>query len=122
MKAGVLVLSEAMAKRITACMKACDGIPTGTLERYYGNQGGIDEALKENSLRDHASAVIEKNRLLEVLQQVVMLAQEVHDHWDKDRDAKVGKYLMALSGYLPGYDARTDEIHAAIAVCMRKSK
>lgn len=53
--------------------------------------------------------------LVTVLQDVVMLAEEMHTHWDNDRDAKVGKYLLALAGRLPGYDKRTDEIHAAIA-------
>ena len=57
----------------------------------------------------------ERDQLLAALQTVVTLANEVHGHWDNDRDAKVGKHLIALSGDLPGYDKRTDSIHAAIA-------
>jgi hypothetical protein len=53
--------------------------------------------------------------LLEALQEVVKLANQAHDHWDNDRDAKVGKILLALSGHMPRYDKRIDAIHAAIA-------
>jgi hypothetical protein len=45
------------ARRIVACVNACVGIPTETLDKYYGDQGGIDAALEETSLRDHISAV-----------------------------------------------------------------
>lgn len=53
--------------------------------------------------------------LLEALQNLSIVMQELHDHWDNDRDAKVGKILIALSGHLPRYDKRIDELHAAIA-------
>lgn len=53
--------------------------------------------------------------LLEALQKLAIVMREIHDHWDNDRDMKVGKCLLALSGQLPGYDRRIDEIHAAIA-------
>ena len=53
--------------------------------------------------------------LLEALQKLSIFTQEVHNHWDNDRDMKVGKCLLALSGLLPGYDKRVDEIHAVIA-------
>jgi hypothetical protein len=53
--------------------------------------------------------------LLEALKLVVTIASEAHDHWDNDRDAKVGKILIALSGHLPRYDKRIDELHAAIS-------
>lgn len=51
----------------------------------------------------------------QALDAIVDLAQEAHRHWDADRDAKVGKLLMALSGYSPGYDKRADALHAAMA-------
>lgn len=51
----------------------------------------------------------------QALDAIVDLAQEAHRHWDADRDAKVGKLLMALSGYSPGYDKRADALHATIA-------
>jgi len=57
----------------------------------------------------------ERDQLLEALQAVVALANQVYDHWDNDRDSKVGKHLLALSGHWPGYHKRTDSIHAAIA-------
>ena len=55
--------NNANARRLAACWNACDGIPTETLERYYGDQGGIDAALEEASLRDHAKAVQERDDL-----------------------------------------------------------
>lgn len=82
MKAGVLVLSEAMARRINACIKACDLIPTATLERYYGNCGGIDAALDEASLKDRLSVIAaQRDELLEAL-------QSVHQWMDKQADAQ----------------------------------
>lgn len=53
--------------------------------------------------------------LLEALKLVVTIASEAHDHWDNDNNVKVGKILIALSGHLPRYDKRIDEMHAAIA-------
>lgn len=65
---------------------------------------------------EHLYGLIEeRDQLLEALQAAVTLANQVHDHWDNDRDSKVGKHLLALSGHLPGYDKRTDSIHAVIA-------
>ena len=55
------------AKRIVACVNACTGIPTETLEKYYGDQGGIDAALEEASLRDHVNAVQQRNDLAEAI-------------------------------------------------------
>jgi len=43
------------------------------------------------------------------------MAKDAHGHWDEDRDAKVGKHLLALAGANKGYDKRADAIHAAIA-------
>lgn len=48
---------------------------------------------------------------LELMDGIVDLAVEAYDHWDNDRDAKVGKILRALAGLLPGYDARADAFH-----------
>lgn len=36
-------------------------------------------------------------------------------NWDAVQDAKLGKLLLALSGYVPGYDPRTDAVQAALA-------
>lgn len=44
---------------------------------------------------------------------IAALASEAYKHWDADHDMKVGKILKALSGALPGYDARADAFHAA---------
>jgi hypothetical protein len=53
--------------------------------------------------------------LFEALRCVVVMAREIHEHWDKDRDSKVGKHLAALSGYLKGYRQDYDALHALIA-------
>lgn len=50
-----------------------------------------------------------------VLAGVIELAKAAHAHWDADRDAKVGKILMALAGWNEGYDWRADALHAAAA-------
>lgn len=70
---------------------------------------GIDRKLADDTLISAAPD------LLEALEGVVLLAREMFEHWDSDRDAKVGKYLLAISGQRPGYDKRTDEILAAIS-------
>ncbi len=49
----------------------------------------------------------------DVLNGVVDLAKTAHGHWDADRDAKVGKILMALAGWNEGYDHRADAFHEA---------
>ena len=64
---------------------------------------------------DEKVVIAANAELLESLQEVVKLANQAHDHWDSDHDAKVGKILLALSGHLPRYDKRIDAIHAAIA-------
>lgn len=69
---------------------------------------------------NNAADEIERNRaaigeLVGVLKGGVEMATNAHVYWDADQDAKVGKHLIALSGGLKGYDARSDAIHAAIA-------
>ena len=64
---------------------------------------GLEELQRENAaLRD-------------ALQGAVSMAKDAHGHWDEDRDAKVGKHLLALAGANKGYDKRADAIHAALA-------
>jgi hypothetical protein len=46
---------------------------------------------------------------------LVQAARDAHEHWDADRDMKVGKLLMAMAGRLPGYRPNLDVAHAAIA-------
>ncbi len=53
--------------------------------------------------------------LLDALKMMVIIAREARIHWDNDRDVKVGKLLIALSGDLPNYDNRIPAIHSAIA-------
>jgi len=55
----------------------------------------------------------ENERLRGLLSRVLTIAAEAREHWDADRDMKVGKLLIALSGQLPGYRPNVDEIVAA---------
>ena len=52
--------------------------------------------------------------LEEALEFARLVAREAYEHWDNDNDSKVGKMLSALSGYLPGYMAKTDKISNAL--------
>jgi hypothetical protein len=45
----------------------------------------------------------------------VKAARDAHEHWDADRDSKVGKILAAMSGYLEGYRPDCTAIHEALA-------
>lgn len=58
-------LLDANARRIVACVNACEGIPTEDLERYYGAGGGIDAAMQEAALSAHLMAIKQRDRLLE---------------------------------------------------------
>ena len=100
--------SEANARRIVACVNACAGIPTDDLERCPS--GGLFH------LADMANEVVkQRDELLAALNDAVQIAKVAHEYWDRDQDSKVGKYLMALAGNLPGYSALTDGVHKAIA-------
>jgi hypothetical protein len=76
--------------------------------------GGNEDEGRQTALAN-ARLIAAAPDLLEALQEVVKLANQAHNHWDNDRDAKVGKILLALSGHMPRYDKRIDAIHAAIA-------
>lgn len=43
------------------------------------------------------------------------VAAEVAQHWDKGRDAKLGRMLFALDGEVRGYDARIDAFRDVLA-------
>ena len=61
---------EANARRLVACWNACEGIQTELLEHYYGDRGGLDAALDQASLRDHTTAVQQRDELLAALKMV----------------------------------------------------
>lgn len=48
---------------------------------------------------------------IEALKLMKNAADEAHRFWDSDKDAKVGKLLLSMAGYLPGYRIDMDEVH-----------
>ena len=98
--------AKANARRIVACVNACAGISTENLEDNI--------PVKELALR-YNETIRQRDELLAALNDAVQIAKVAHEYWDRDQDSKVGKYLMALAGNLPGYSALTDGVHKAIA-------
>ena len=58
----------ANARRIVACVNACEGIDTEQLERHYNAGGGIDSAMEESALRDQVAVCKQRDMLLEALE------------------------------------------------------
>ena len=56
-----------------------------------------------------------------MLQGVHDLLSEAYEHWDADREFKVGKILLALIGHNKGYDKRSDAFRAALASAQPKT-
>lgn len=54
------------------------------------------------------------DELVAALRTMVKVADEAQDHWDADRDSKVGKYLSAMAGHLKGYRADLTAVHAVL--------
>ena len=67
-------ITEGNARRLVACWNACEGIPTEDLEHYYGDRGGLDAALDQASLRDHTTAVQQRDELLAALRRLSFAA------------------------------------------------
>ncbi len=51
---------------------------------------------------------------IEALRLMKNAAAEAHRFWDSDKDAKVGKLLLSMSGALPGYRIDMDEVHKVL--------
>lgn len=57
-----------------------------------------------------------------MLTDVEALLREAYEHWDADREFKVGKILLALIGHNKGYDKRADAFRAALAASPAEGK
>ena len=84
-------------------------LKAGTLE----NWSGIAVEWCQHASEQLKALQAEDERLRGLLSQVLSIAAEAREHWDADRDMKVGKLLIALSGRLPGYRTDIDAIVAA---------
>lgn len=110
-----LIQNAEDARRLAACWNACDGIPTEVLERYYGDQGGIDAALDEASARDHVQAARQRDRLRAALAACV-------EGWRKSGDV-MGPMISAVVVLAEIQDKTTaDRVRADIAQGARQSK
>lgn len=124
----IVRISFANYKRARACVNACAGEDTKYLE-YIVNQEKTtlrkiyDETCDTKQIyqrqlceteRQLEAITKQRDELLAALEDAVSVAKTAHEHWDNDQDSKVGKYLIALSGRLIGYDGRTDAVHKAI--------
>lgn len=99
-------------RKIEALDAACAKMEL-SLERMERNRDMWKQQCA-NQAQTLASKEAELVRLRGVLSGAVEVARDAHAHWDADQDAKVGKYLLALAGFNPRYDQRTDAIHAAL--------
>lgn len=77
-------------------------------ERLVRAYHGRDDILFDAALEDVAN-------MAAALKSVPKIAEAAEEHWQEDRDAKVGKLLIAMGRGLPGYRPDTDALHAAIA-------
>lgn len=77
----------------------------------------LSVALDEITVRNMQIAVLREavEELKAALGLCRSVAEEAHADWDNDKDSRVGKILIALSGRLPKYRTDTDQISAAIA-------
>ena len=106
--------------------------PTVESERYHSFLAGWDAAMNvsQKSLFEELQVLRSKfddltcdrfqaekllPKLIAALKSAVSIAAEAHAKWDADEDHRVGKMLMALAGWMKGYRADIDAIHAAIA-------
>lgn len=76
------------SRRIVACVNGCKSIPQETVES-----------------------------VAECLQDLRGVIRECIEHWDQDRDGKLGKILLALNGDTPGYRADLDRISVLLKSC-----
>lgn len=67
---GTIEGDTANARRIVACWNACLSIPTETLENYYGDQGGIDAAIDEASLRGQVKVMRDRDASRALLEEI----------------------------------------------------
>ena len=88
-------------------------------DKWHSECDDMREA--NNHLANVADALKQqRDELLEALEDAVSVVKDALDHWDQDRDMKVGKLLHALSGLVKGYDRRADAVHNAIASVKEK--
>lgn len=84
------------------------------LQDVLDNKASYEKLWAEEAEKREAAEA--RNRaLVEALRAAIKVAREAHKEWDADNDPRVGKLLMALAGYVKGYRADIDGIHAALS-------
>lgn len=79
------------------------------------NDDRVATCFLEANARKLVKLLNDRAALLRALETLVKAAGDAYEHWNNDRDAKVGKLLLALSGHLPEYRAELAAAHAALA-------
>ncbi len=62
----------------------------------------------------------ERDALLAACLVLIKAATDAEDHWQNDRDSKVGKLLCAMIGQLPGYRAELDNAAQTIEAAKKR--
>lgn len=119
----VLARDERMVELEKIALQVCDYQDAEL--KYEERIEALEQQVRELTARlayvqSHHTArfvVDQQNRIraLETaLGSVVTIAKEARLAWDADKDMRVGKILIALSGKAPGYRADIDAIHALL--------
>lgn len=88
--------NRADARRLVACWNACEGIQTELLEQYYSDRDGLDAALDQASLRKHATAVQQRDELLEALKGAVSALDALIEKVDRTGINRSSQFYNAL--------------------------
>jgi hypothetical protein len=110
--AEIVQLRQQLAEAQSLNARLSDGIEIAR----QGRDQALDEAKAEvqKDMAKLRSELAKSSQCRTALLLAIGVAKIAYEHWDADRQSKVGKCLAALSGHLPGYMPDTDVIHSII--------